>query len=85
MKTQVSTAIILRCDILGRHFGLENHKNIKNAQFILSIYDIQNGVSHDRGTCKVLELHPTTPILMSYIKKYLRLLSLYVGKHVQQL
>lgn len=71
--------------LLGRitSFVQNNKKGpmvgINFRQFFWSFYEVENEVSHNDGTFKVLDLSQTTPPwggrrTPSYVKKYLRLI-----------
>lgn len=54
---------------------MANRKNMLSAPFVLSFYDLQNQVWHERGTLKVVDLLQNNPCQFSetpdYVKKYL--------------
>lgn len=63
-RTVDLAAVILRGDsyafYLGRHFGFEHCIHILSAQFVFSLYNLKNELSHVRGIFEVLLLFPST-------------------------
>lgn len=75
--------------ILKFFFGLGNRNNLSSTLFVLSFYDMQNEVSHDRNTLQFIS--PNNSYLgvecenPNHVKKYLRhvpndVWQLYVGE-----
>lgn len=62
--------------ILNCLFGLGNRNNLSSTLFVLSFYDMQNEVSHDRNTLQFISPNNSYSGMESenpkHVKKYLR-------------
>lgn len=49
-------SVLRSIQVLCRHFGLVYCKNISSSPFVFTFYDLQNDVTHNRGSFKDLAL-----------------------------